>query len=177
MSSFAKKLVIDTNVPKTSNLAHGSVQISQELKECVFACVEAIEHVTEKGGLVMDSKGDIFNEYLNNLSLRGQPGIGDRFIKWVHDNQWKFPAADHVAITKKGNSYVEFPNHDDLMDFDSADRKFVAVANAHPEKPSILQATDCKWWGWKDALSMVGVKVHFLCPGYVQEKYREKSGV
>ena len=49
-------------------------------------------------------------------------------------------------------------------------------ANAHPDKPPILQATDSKWWGWKDALAEVGITVHFLCPDYVKAKYAEKMG-
>jgi hypothetical protein len=61
--------------------------------------------------------------------------------------------------------------------FDNSDRKFVAVANAHPDKPEILQATDSKWWGWKDALAKVGITVSFMCPEYVRIKYEEKIGV
>jgi len=176
MNRFPKKLVIDTNVPKTSNLALAPANIPQELTECVLECVEAIEHVVKKGGLVMDSKDEIFDEYRHHLSLRGQPGVGDRFMKWVHDNRWKFPDADRVAITKNGDSYDEFPDHNSLTQFDNSDRKFVAVANAHPGKPLILQATDSKWWGWKDALAEIGITVNFLCPDYAQKKYAEKIG-
>ncbi len=68
------------------------------------------------------------------------------------------------------------PAHDDLHDFDNSDRKFVAVANAHPSKPPILQATDSKWWGWKDALREVGVSVDFLCQEYIKAIYAEKMG-
>ncbi len=176
MSTFAKKLVVDTNVPKTANRALSPENIPPELLGCVFACVEVIEHVVKKGGLVFDATDEIFNEYRKHLSLSGQPGIGDRFMKWVHDNIWKFPEADRVKITRKNNSYREFPNHDGLTDFDPSDRKFVAVANAHPEKPHILQATDSKWWGWKAALAEVGISVLFLCPDYVEAKYLDKFG-
>jgi hypothetical protein len=81
-----------------------------------------------------------------------------------------------VVITKVGDSYEEFPSHDGLNDFDRSDRKFVAVTNAHPDKPPILQATDSKWWGWKDALAEVGITAHFLCPEYAEDKYAEKMG-
>ena len=106
--------------------------------------------------------------------MRGQPGVGDRFIKWVHDNRWSLPDSDRVAISRNGDSYDQFPAHDGLKNFDRSDRKFVAVANAHPEKPPILQATDSKWWGWKDTLAKVGITVHFLCPEYVKAKYAKK---
>lgn len=96
--------------------------------------------------------------------MSGQPGVGDRFLKWVHDNRWGFPDSDRVRITSNGTSYMEFPNHEGLAAFDNSDRKFVATSNAHPRKPPILQATDSKWWGWKDALNRVGISVGFLCP-------------
>jgi hypothetical protein len=138
MNDLPKKCLVDTNVPKTANLAIDPLKISDELMPCVSACVKAIEHVIKKGGLVLDAGDEIFTEYRRQLSLKGQPGLGDRFMKWVHDNRWKFPDTDRVTITWNGESYDEFPNHNELINFDTSDRKFVAVANAHPEKPPIL---------------------------------------
>ena len=172
--SLPKKCLVDTNVPKTANLALNPENISDELTRCVLACVEAIEHVVKKGGLVLDASEEIFTEYRRNLLMSGQPGVGDRFMKWVHDNRWSFPDTDRVVITKNGVSYDEFPDHDELTDFDNSDRKFIAVSNAHPDKPPVLQATDSKWWGWKDALAETGITVNFLCLDYVEAKYAEK---
>jgi hypothetical protein len=174
MNDLPKKCLVDTNVPKTANLAIDPLKISDELMPCVSDCVKAIEHVIKKGGLVLDAGDEIFTEYRRQLSLKGQPGMGDRFMKWVHDNRWKFPDTDRITITWNGESYDEFPNHNELINFDTSDRKFVAVANAHPKKPPILQATDSKWWGWKDALADIGITVQFLCPAYAEAKYREK---
>ena len=109
MTGLPKKCLVDTNVPKTANLALDPAMIPQELTGCVLACVEAIEHVVKKGGLVIDDGDEIFDEYRQQLSLKGQPGVGDRFMKWVHDNRWNFPNADRVTITKNGESYDEFP--------------------------------------------------------------------
>jgi len=176
MSGLPVKCVIDTNVPKTANLACNPEDVPQELVACVLACVEAIVHVKKNGGLVMDAGDEIFDEYRRQLSMGGQPGVGDKFMKWVHDNRWKLPDADRVKITKNGNTYNEFPSHCGLAQFDISDRKFVAVSNAHPDKPPIFQATDSKWWGWKDDLAAVGITVHFLCPDYVKAKYAEKMG-
>ena len=177
MSIILTKCLVDTNVPKTANLSLNPTKIPQELTNCVMACVEAIEHVVKKGGLVIDDGGEIVVEYRQQLAMKGQPGVGDQFMKWVHDHQWTVPQVERVKITKNGSSYDEFPSHDGLTPFDNADRKFIAVANAHPAKPPILQATDSKWWGWKDALDEAGITVHFLCPEYIKTKYKKKSNM
>ncbi len=171
--TWPKKCVMDTNVPIVANLATHPEKIPDDLVCCVSKCIGAVQHIIEKGELVIDAGNEIFDEYRGHLSLKGQPGVGDSFIKWVHDNRWKFPHEDRVVITKEDDSYREFPEHDGLANFDPSDRKFVAVANAHPQKPGILQATDSKWWGWKDALAEVGIQVLFLCPEYIEAKYRE----
>lgn len=175
MSNLPKKCLMDTNVPKTANLAVDVENIPSELIDCVLACIEAVEHVIHrKGRLVIDAGDEIFTEYRGQLSLSGRNGIGDAFMKWVHDHRWSFPEQDRVKISKSGDSYHEFPDHDGLKDFDPSDRKFIAVSNAHPEKPAILEATDSKWWGWKEALREVGIQVRFLCPEYAEKKYLEK---
>lgn len=143
---------------------------------CVLACVEAVEHVIRHGSLVIDAGDEIYDEYRHKLSLSGQPGIGDRFLKWVHDHRWSLPETDRVVITRNGESYDEFPDHPGLSNFDLSDRKFVAVANAHPNKPPILQAVDSKWWGWQGALADAGVQVHFLCRDQIKAMYDKKMG-
>lgn len=174
--SLPKKCLVDTNVPKTANLATQPDSDSDVSDACVLTCIEAVEYVIKKRCLIIDAGDEIFDEYRQQLSMKGQPGVGDRFMKWVHDNRWSLSDSQRVNITRDGDSYDEFPTHDDLNDFDRSDRKFVAVANAHAEKPPILQATDSKWWGWKDALAEVGIAVRFLCSEYVEAKYAEKMG-
>ena len=169
-----KKCVLDTNVPKTANLASEPESVPVDLLDCVLACVETVEHVVSHGGLVLDAGDEIFDEYRQNLAMSGMPGIGDGFMKWVHDHRWTIPEGDRVTITPEGDSYLEFPDHPDLAGFDPSDRKFVATANAHHAKPPICQATDSKWWGWKDALAEEGIEVDFMCAEYIAQKYRMK---
>lgn len=175
MSGTITRRVVDTNVAITANRAT-EPELPPELIDCVSACVEAIISITSGGGLVLDAGDEIFNEYRRNLSLSGQPGQGDIFMKWVHDNRHSLPIENLVPITPIGESYKEFPNHQELKDFDLSDRKFIAVANAHPARPSILEATDSKWWGWKDALENAGIRVDFLCEKWIKKKYEEKMG-
>ena len=174
MSLPNRKYLVDTNVAKTSNLATQAMSNTDVPDECVLACVEAIEHVIDKWSLVIDDGNEIFDEYRQQLNMSGQPGVGDLFMKWVHDNRWKLPPSQRVAITQAEDGHEEFPEHDGLADFDKSDRKFVAVANAHTGNPEILQATDSKWWGWQQALDEAGVAVCFVCPEYAETKYAEK---
>ena len=175
MSRFPQKCIVDTNVPVVANLTKDPLNISDDLVDCVDACIAAIEYVTSgQGILVIDDGNEIFDEYRKQLSMNGQPGIGDHFMKWVHDHQYHVAEIDRVNISKEGESYAEFPDHDGLDNFDISDRKFVAVANTHSERPPILEATDSKWWGWKDALKSVGIRVIFLCPEYVKMKFQIK---
>jgi hypothetical protein len=174
--SLPKKCLVDTNVPKTANLATHPDPESDVSDTCVLACIEAVEHVTKRRCLILDADDEIYNEYRKQLSMRGQPGMGDAFMKWVNNHRHNPEYCCQVTITKNEESYNEFPIHDGLNNFDKSDRKFVAVANAHADKPPILQATDSKWWGWKDALAEVGISVTFLCPTYVKDKYAKKMG-
>lgn len=175
MNKFPNKCIVDTNVPKTASLANNAQNIPAYLIKCVLACVKAIQHVTKNGGLVLDNGGDIYREYRRQLSLSGQPGVGDVFMKWVHDNQWKLPSEDRVTITKSNGSYLEFPSDPRIKTFDKSDHKFIAVANAHSTKPPILQATDSEWWGVKSVLKDNGITVVFLCPKFVETKYNAKK--
>jgi hypothetical protein len=167
-------VIIDTNVPKTANLAVDPMSIPEDLIICAQQCVNSIMEVIEKRNIVLDDGDEIFDEYRSELSMSGQPGVGDEFLKWLHYNRYSFPDSNRVAITPNDDSYDEFPDHPGLADFDISDRKFIAVANAHPKKPAIVEATDSKWWGWKDALEESGIKVAFLCPDFVKAKYKKK---
>jgi len=161
MNNSPKKCIVDTNVPKEANLANKPNVVSDVPDECIKSCIETLSYITKNGGLVIDDGGEIFSEYIANLSLSGQPGMGDAFAKWVHDNQWNSSKVDRVKITKKNESYDEFPNQNGLIKFDINDRKFIATANSHHQKPPIVQATDSKWWDGKRLYRKLG-SISFL---------------
>ena len=172
---FPLKCVVDTNVPKISNLVIDPDAIPDDLLNVVEEAARAIKWFTEQTGiLVLDEQEEIFYEYLNQLSASGQPGLGDAFMKWVCAHRFTNSKCERVSINKNGNSYVDFPTRDDLKNFDPDDRKFVAVAKAHPEKPPILEATDSKWWGVKNALAAEGVAVVFLDEAYISQIWNKK---
>jgi hypothetical protein len=158
------KYVVDTNVPVVANR-----KSAQASPDCVIACVKKLDAIQKEHTLVLDRDGQIFREYKNYLSPAGQPGVGDAFFKWLLTNQANPERCEYVKITsleaEKGYTFVEFPNHDKaLAQFDYSDRKFVAVALAHPEQPPVVNAVDTDWWHYKQALEKHGLEIEFLCP-------------
>jgi len=162
--------LVDTNVAIVAN--GNSEQATENLPE---RCIDALLEITKNGGLVMDDGGRIFEEYMNKLNLAGRPGMGDSFLKWVHDHQWNPNWCEMRTLTcldEDEQEFEEFPAHPKLEDFDVSDRKFVATANAGDPKAEILQAVDFKWWEWKDALAEVGIKVVFLDEVAAEQGYQ-----
>lgn len=165
-------VVVDTNVPLAAN------NKADASPNCVMACVDALMAImTDKQSIAIDDSWHILNEYKRKLSPSGQPGVGDQFLKWVLTNLANPERCVQVVITPRAgekDQFEEFPDDPALASFDRADRKFVAVACAHPEHPPILQALDTKWWGWKDALERGGVTVTFLCQDEIKTRYEQK---
>jgi hypothetical protein len=161
-------VVVDTNVPVVAN-----ARASQAPPECVVACVRELSALMKRcsGGIVLDDQWRIIQEYRAHLRPSGQPGLGDAFLKWVLTNRANPERCVLVRITPVAGSdpdFEEFPRDRSLNGFDPQDRKFVAVALAHPRRPPILQAVDARWWKFRNALSVHGVIVRFLCEDYVR---------
>lgn len=131
-----------------------------------------------KNGIVfIDDNYLILGEYIKNPSLLQSNEIGKKFLKWLLQNQANPQHVIQVAITEmegETNWFAEFPDETLQENFDPPDRKFVAVAHAHPEKPPVWQAADCKWLDWWPALQDNGVHVEFLCPEDACRFYRKK---
>lgn len=153
--------VVDTNVAVVANGRHPMAS-----PECVKQCIKQLEGIRRRERVAIDDGWRILGEYRKNLSESGQPGVGDRFLKWLlqnHANHQRCAKVTLTPIDEAAQIYVEFPSSPGLAEFDPSDRKFVAVANAHPAKPRILQAVDSKWRGFEGALVAVGIHVDFLC--------------
>ncbi len=160
-------VIVDTNV---ALVASGWSEHASE--DCVATCAERLGQINNgEVKLALDDQRRIIDEYRGQLNPDGQPGIGDVFLKWVEMN-WANPdRCDLVAITPvdgSENEFEEFPDDPALNDFDSDDRKFIAVAVAHSENPPILQAVDSQWWDFRDALRRNGVTVVFICETDIQ---------
>lgn len=172
MSEMPLRCVVDTNVATTANGANAGAPAT-----CVLASAKALQSVMESGHVFVDESGLIVSEYRDNLGAGGQPGPGDAFLKWLLTHEWGGKVVTRVTITPKQNNnedFVELAAPQDGVVYDPSDRKFLAVAAAHPEHPPVLQSFDSKWWGWQEALSRAGVTIHFLCEDEIAAKYAEK---
>lgn len=174
MTALPLRCVIDTNVATTANAMNAGAP-----QDCVAASAKALQEVMRNGHVFVDDGNRIIEEYRRNLSRKGQPGPGDEFLKWVLIHEWGGQRVTRVPITSKaGNDdeFEELPSPPDDTVYDPSDRKFLAVAAAHPGHPPILQSFDSKWWGWRAALAAIGITIHFLCAEAIEAKYEEKMG-
>jgi len=131
----------------------------------------------EKARLVLDDGWRIMKEYAANLRSTGQPGISDAFLKWVLTNYRNTERCTlvHLVCVGEPHDFESYPLSAGLKAFDRDDRKFVAVALAHPDHPPILEATDAGWWLAQEQLAEAGVRVIFLCPEIVAQRARRRS--
>jgi len=167
-------VVVDTNVAVVAN-GHSK----QASPECAISCSQRLLGITNgKEKLALDDQREIINEYSRNLRSSGQPGAGDAFLKWVLTNLTNTGRCELVHITPVENAplktFHEFPSDPALNNFDPDDRKFVAVALAHQQRPPILQAVDTKWWNFRDALLRNDVRVEFLCENDIRRIIAER---
>jgi len=129
------------------------------------------------GHTFIDDGGRIVAEYRSNLRAKGEPGPGDAFLKWILTHEWGEDRVTRVPITPKvedEDDFHECPSAPRGVSFDRSDRKFLAVAAAHAERPPVLQSFDSKWWGWREALATAGISIHFLCEDEIAEKFGKK---
>lgn len=153
-------VVMDTNVAMVAN-----GQTEQAGLQCRQNCIAALRRIQEDKIILLDAGGLILDECRRYLHPSGQPGVGDAFFRWLWQNQGNYQHCRMVSITPHPRrGFAEFPDDDTLADFDPSDRKFVAVALASTERPSVLNASDTDWRQHRDALEKHGVAVCFICP-------------
>lgn len=153
---MADKFVIDTNVAISANGKNTHASIP-----CQLACIELLE-TCKKLHIAIDKAGLIMNEYARHLSHAGQPGVGDMFFKYLHDNQHHPKNKIHtVGITPSGDAgrgFDELP----MNTLDSSDRKFLATAAV--AKAIIVNATDSDWEEQRELLEELAIGLKQLCP-------------
>jgi hypothetical protein len=153
-------VVVDTNVILVANGQHLDVSPT-----CVAACASRLHDIVKNGCVAIDDEHRILKEYQNKTEPYTGRRAGDAFLRWLLRNNANPQRCEQVPLVEHAErGFESFPDDDRLANFDPPDRKFVAVAAAHPDKPPILQAADSKWLAWNEGLVAHGVKIDFLCP-------------
>ncbi len=165
-------VIVDTNVVLVANGQHPDVS-----DECVASCAMKLESIKREGRIALDDAFRILGEYQHKTRPNRAKGPGDAFVKWVLQNMANEARCDLTPIEEhEERGFESFPEDADLANFDMADRKFVAVAAAHPEHPAILQAADSKWLDWSPALDRCGLRVEFICEADIRKFHSNKFG-
>ena len=165
-------VIVDTNVILVANRQHADVS-----EACILACVNRLQALMIDGRIAIDDGYRILKEYQNKTTPHVGKRPGDAFLKWLLRNNANVARCDQVKIVEHPErGFESFPDDARLSSFDPPDRKFVAVAAAHAEKPVISQAADSKWLDWAPALKDYGVSVEFLCPQDVERFHKSKFG-
>lgn len=171
------KYIVDTNIPLKASDTTSADPLNAQ---CALACLKFVQSLMDsKDIVVLDANREILQEYRNNCKSHGQPTIASIFLDWIcrqltlRTNS----QVEMVRLTVLGDrQYLEFPQDPDLDGFDLSDRKFIALSNAHPEHPPVIEGSDCLWWGFRDTLASLGIRVIFVCEEYVRAKYEETYG-
>jgi hypothetical protein len=152
--------IIETNILIVAN------QPNHETGEdCHVNCRRFLNDiVSNQRRVTIDFEGNIFREYLTYANLKGQPGLGDMFLRWLHERQGFEHIVEQVEIDA-----TELP--EDLNNFDKSDLKFVQTAVGSRHKPTIIHnATDSDWLFFeqtaarKTYLENEQISINQLCP-------------
>jgi hypothetical protein len=167
------KVVLDTNVPVMASVAPNLCKDEDLVLQT--KCMEYIRQFTtnKDNKIVLDMGHEIMTEYENNINKN--TSMGNLFFRWLYNYIAKIDWGDLLELQKdEGGRYKAFPYDDVTEKFDESDKKFVALANLHEEKPPIIEAADGKWLGYVEAFAKYGIKIEFLDYEYANKMYRKK---
>lgn len=164
---------MDTNV--AAKAATPLTECKDEELDVQQKCMRFIKSFVDnqESKLVLDAEYEIVREYRKRISMNTD--IGKIFWRWFNAYISSISFEDYLKLDKdsEGN-YVMFPLEERTKEFDLSDRKFVALSRTHPEHPTIVEATDGKWLGFKDVFEEYGVHIEFLDRDYAKMMYDRK---
>lgn len=154
-------VVVDTNVAIAANGRNTHASLP-----CQYQCIVFLEELVSLGNrthIVLDEHGLIFGEYSDYLNYSGAPGVGDIFLKYLHDHMYLGKKIRLVPITQiadEARGFNELPSNS----VDTSDRKFLAAAVTANAK--IVNALDTDWHEQIAFVTGLGVNVQQLCPDH-----------
>lgn len=159
------RAVVEENVAIVANDNSRLEPVAPQANEqCQLECIRALRSIVKNGIIVIDDAGELLRRYRQRLNAKGQPGVGDAFLKHVHDQQYNKRRVQRTPLDADGdNNYLAFPSDALLNTFDLSDRIFVALACASPKHAAILNAVDSDYSQHADPLKSAGVEIIELC--------------
>jgi hypothetical protein len=155
--------VIDENVLVVANMrdTHAS-------GDCSLASVEFLLDCSKDETLLLDAEYRILNCYARHCNWSGEPGVGDEFFRWAHDNAARLRRVS-VPVTPEGD-FTHFPPDPRLITFDPDDRIYVAVVCAAGEGVRLVNAVDSDYSQHLVPLTESGIGVIELCQGELKRE-------
>lgn len=153
------RVVIDTNVAIAANGRN-----THACLRCQLACVEFLEELTapkSKKVIFLDESDLLLTEYKPHLNFNGQPGVGDAFYKFLHDNKYHGKRLQLVSITKNDDADLGFDELP-INQVDPSDRKILAIALVG--RARIVNALDTDWDEQSEFVAELGLNIQQLCP-------------
>ena len=151
------RIVIDTNVLAVANGRNDEAD-----EECEDEAGNALQEAIRSKVVVIDTEYLVIDEYAKHSNWAGQPGAGDLFFKSLTDN---IANPSRVVSIDIGSAQEEVDLFvpDQLLDFDSDDRKWIALY-LEGLAESIINAVDSDWAARKAEMDDLGINVTELCP-------------
>lgn len=155
-----QRYVVDENVLVLANMQNLDADPT-----CIIRCIEILQELVEGGNVAIDAHELIFDAYRKHCNFSGQPNAGDEFFKFIYLNQYTENRCLRIQLTQnEQREFDEFPDSDELREFDRDDRKFAAVALCCHPIARVINATDSDWWDFREAFLTFGLVVDFTCP-------------
>lgn len=160
--------VVDENVPIVANdvarIATNRKPLApQASNKCRLAAVRFLRDQIANGVIVIDNGGACLSKYRKRLSGKGQPGVGDAFLRHLSDNAYNSARVEQVELQEIDGEYCAFPDDVSLETFDHDDRIFVALALSSALTPQLINAADSDYRQHARALAKAGVVVNEIC--------------
>lgn len=154
--------VVDTNVPKQANATEDVAEA------CKLACIEFLVDIMANGRVAVDAQHHAFDEYRRHLNDQGQPGVGDKFLRWLYTHRSPDPGSVVLEVNifpqdirEPKAGYHGFPV--ELSGLDPSDKKWVCIYQA-ANADAIVVSADRGWEHWGPVLAGLGVVVRHMCP-------------
>ncbi len=168
-----RKIILDTNVPVKASVSPESCSVNKLVmkKKCMEYINDLVNSKDTK--IVLDMDFEILNEYRNNVSDKSN--MGKIFFGWLYNYYSDIQPEDNIKLMKNEyGQYLSFPYDKDTESFDESDKKFIALANSHKDKPPFVEASDGKWLGYEDSFAKYGITIEFIDRDYAQKMYEQK---